>query len=50
MINYRLSQKIKLLGNCEFNQYSNTYSLHVAQKLSLNKWISLIRGSFKILN
>ena len=40
LLNYRLSQKLKLLENCEFNQLtiSLTLPLTCEPKLPLNKW------------
>ena len=40
LINYQLSQKLKLLGNSEFNRLTNilTIPLTCGPKLPLNKW------------
>ena len=51
MLNYRLSQKFKLLGNSEFNHLTISLPLPLTcgPKLPLNKWGSNKWG-FNILN
>ena len=51
MLNYRLSQKLKLLENCEFNHLTInlTLPLTCGPKLSLNKW-GPNKWEFNILN
>ena len=51
LLNYRLSQKLKLLGNGEFNYLTInlTLSLTCGLKLPLNKW-GLNKWEFNILN
>ena len=51
VLNYRLSQKLKLLGNGEFNHLtiSLTLPLTCGPKLPLNKW-GPNKWEFNILN
>jgi len=51
LLNYQLSQKLKLLRNCEFNHLTInlTLSLTCGLKISLNKW-GPNKWEFNILN